>query len=96
MLKIPPALYHRRFRLLWLGLLISVAGTRMQVAALLWHISTLSDEPIALGGIGLARILPVLVFSLIAGSIADMYNRRKIMFLTQIYDGAGGACPGGD
>lgn len=83
MLKIPPALYHRRFRLLWLGLLISVAGTRMQVAALLWHISTLSDEPIALGGIGLARILPVLVFSLIAGSIADVYNRRKIMFLTQ-------------
>ena len=83
MLKIPPALYHRRFRLLWLGLLISVAGTRMQVAALLWHISTLSDEPIALGGIGLARILPVIAFSLISGSIADVYNRRRIMFFTQ-------------
>ena len=83
MLKIPPALHHRRFRLLWLGLLFSMAGSQMQVSALLWHISTLSDEPIALGGIGLARILPVIAFSLISGSIADVYNRRRIMFFTQ-------------
>ena len=83
MLKIPPALHHRRFRLLWLGLLFSMAGSQMQVSALLWHISTLSDEPIALGGIGLARILPVIAFSLISGSIADVYNRRRIMFVTQ-------------
>ena len=83
MLKIPPALHHRRFRLLWLGLLFSIAGSQMQVSALLWHISTLSDEPIALGGIGLARILPIIAFSLISGSIADVYNRRRIMFFTQ-------------
>jgi MFS family permease len=83
MLKIPPALRHRRFRLLWLGLLISVAGSQMQLSALLWHISKLSDEPIALGGIGLARILPEVIFSLIGGSLADVYNRRKIMFFTQ-------------
>jgi MFS family permease len=83
MLRVPPALYHRRFRLLWLGMLISIAGSQMQVAALLWHIRTLTDQPIALGGIGLARILPVIVFSLIGGSIADVLNRRRIMFITQ-------------
>lgn len=83
MLRIPPALHHRRFRLLWLGLLISVAGSQMQVSALLWHIRTLTDQPIALGGIGLARILPVVAFSLIGGAIADVFNRRRIMFLTQ-------------
>jgi MFS family permease len=82
-LHIPPALYHRHFRLLWLGLMISVAGTQMQTWALFWHIRTLTDQPIALGGVGLARILPVIVFSLVGGVLADMVNRRRVMFVTQ-------------
>jgi MFS family permease len=63
--------------------LVSMAGTQMQVWALFWHIRTLTKEPIALGGIGLARILPIIVFSLIGGAIADSYNRRNVMFITQ-------------
>ncbi len=82
-LHIPPALRHRRFRLFWGGLLLSVAGSRMQFWGLLWHIRTLSDQPIALGAIGLARIVPIVVFSLIGGVVADMRNRRRILFLTQ-------------
>jgi MFS family permease len=82
-LRIPPALHHRRFFLLWLGLMISVAGAQMQVWALFWHIRTLTDQPIALGGVGLARILPVIVFSLIGGALADVANRRKILLITQ-------------
>ena len=83
MIHIPPALKHKRFRYLWLGLLISVAGTQMQLWALFWHIRTLTDQPIALGGVGLARILPVIIFSLIGGTIADTLNRRRIMLITQ-------------
>jgi MFS family permease len=55
----------------------------MQLWSLFWHIRELTDQPIALGGIGLARILPLIVFSLIGGAIADVANRRKVMFLTQ-------------
>lgn len=83
MLHIPESLHYRPFRLLWSGLLISIAGSQMQVAALLWHIRTLTDQPIALGGIGLARIVPIVIFSLIGGAVADSLNRRKLMFLTQ-------------
>jgi len=79
----PPALRHRRFRLLWLGLLISVAGTQMQSAAILWHVNQLNPQPIALGAVGLARVLPVIIFSLMAGVAADTFNRRRLMFLTQ-------------
>ena len=79
----PPALRHRRFRLLWSGLLISVAGTQMQNAAILWHVNQLSPQPIALGAVGLARVFPVLIFSLVAGVAADTYNRRRLMFVTQ-------------
>jgi MFS family permease len=82
-LHIPPALTHRRFRLLWTGLLISVAGSRMQFVAILWHINELSGQPIALGLIGLARVVPVIIFSLIGGAIADVFDRRKVMFVTQ-------------
>ncbi len=82
-LHIPPALLHRRFRLLWAGLAISVAGSQMQLWALLWHIRTLTDQPIAIGGIGLARVIPIIVFSLVGGALADTFNRRQVLFVTQ-------------
>jgi MFS family permease len=55
----------------------------MQIWAVLWQIRTLSDQPIALGAVGLARILPVIIFSLIGGAFADVHNRRQILFITQ-------------
>jgi MFS family permease len=82
-LHVPPALYYRRFRYLWIGSTISIAGTQMQTWALFWHIRTLTDQPIALGGVGLARIIPIVVFSLIGGAVADTVNRRKLLFVTQ-------------
>ncbi|MFT3895990.1 MAG: MFS transporter [Anaerolineales bacterium] len=83
MFRIPPALKHRRFFYLWLGLLISVAGTQMQIWAIFWHIRELTDAPIALGGVGLARIVPVIIFSLIGGAVADSLKRTRIIFITQ-------------
>jgi len=82
-LHVPPALRHRSFRLLWIGFIISVAGSQMQLWALFWHIRTLTDKPIALGGIGLARIAPIIIFSLVGGALADSINRRKLLFVTQ-------------
>lgn len=82
-IKIPPALHYRRYALLWGGLLISVTGSQMQLWALFWHIRTLSDQPIYVSGIGLARVVPVLIFSLLAGVAADRYNRRKLIFVTE-------------
>lgn len=82
-LHIPPVLRHRRFLLLWLGLMVSLAGSQMQVWALFWHIREITPQAIALGGIGLARIIPVILFSLISGAVADSLNRRKLLFITQ-------------
>jgi len=82
-LHVPPALLLRGFRLLWGGLIISVAGSQMQFWALLWHIRTLSDQPIALGAIGAARIVPIIIFSLVGGAVADAVDRRRILYVTQ-------------
>jgi MFS family permease len=77
------ALRHRDFRLLWIGLLISVAGTQMQNAAIHWQTYELSGSALALGGLGLARLLPIVFFSLWGGVVADTRNRRRVMLVTQ-------------
>jgi MFS family permease len=57
----------------------------MQLAALHWQIRELTGtpNPIALGGIGLARFLPIIFFSLVGGAVADTVNRRWIIFVAQ-------------
>ena len=84
-IHIPPSLKHRRFFFLWAGLMVSIAGSQMQITALFWHICVLTGvaNPLALGGIGLARILPIILFSFISGTVADTFNRRTILFITQ-------------
>lgn len=56
----------------------------MQLWALFWHLRMLTDQPIVVSGIGMARFLPILILSLVGGLVADMYNRRKVMFVSQI------------
>jgi MFS family permease len=80
------ALQHRNFRLLWAGQLVSFSGTMMQSAAILWHVSLLVPEDrkaLALGMVGLVRIVPIVVFSLVSGVVADVLDRRKLMLATQ-------------
>src|SRR5512142_1422126 len=83
MLRLPPALNYRRFTLLWAGLIISVLGSQMQQWVLFWQVSQLSRAPIAGSILGRVRLVVVLALSLIGGLVADRYNRRTIMFLTQ-------------
>ena len=81
------ALRHRNFRLLWAGQLVSMAGSLMQSAAILWHVSLLvppGQRGIALGMVGLVRLLPIVVFSLVAGVVADAHDRRRTMLVTQL------------
>ena len=68
----------------WIGHLISIAGSQMQLWALYWHLRTLSDQPMVISGIGLARFLPVILLSLVAGVAADRFDRRKMAILTQL------------
>ncbi len=77
------ALKYRDFRLLWIGLFISNIGSQMQFTAINWHIYILTNSAFALGAIGLSRFIPIVIFSLIGGAVADAHNRKKIMLATQ-------------
>src|SRR4029077_16403065 len=80
------ALQHRNFRLLWSGQLISFSGSMMQMAAILWHVSLLvrpERRALALGLVGLVRLLPIIFFSIAAGAVADAWDRRRVMLYAQ-------------
>ncbi|MGE5198298.1 MAG: MFS transporter, partial [Rhodospirillaceae bacterium] len=80
------ALRHRNFRLLWLGQIVSVSGSMMQTAAILWHVALVAapgQKAIALGLVGLVRVLPIVGFSMVSGVVADAFDRRRVMLLTQ-------------
>ncbi len=58
----------------------------MQTAAILWHVSLLvpaDKKGIALGLVGLVRVIPIIAFSLVGGVVADAVDRRRLLLLTQ-------------
>ena len=77
------ALRHRDFRLLWLGLIVSVTGSQMQTVAINWHVYLLTRSAVALGLVGLFRGVPVILCSLVGGVVADAVNRRRLLIVTQ-------------
>ena len=72
--------------MLWAGQLVSMAGSMMQSAAILWQVSLLvpaSHRGLALGMVGFVRLVPIVVFSMISGVAADALDRRRLMLVTQ-------------
>jgi MFS family permease len=72
------------FRRYIVGSAISDTGTWMQVMAQGWIMSTLTDKALYLGLIGFASGIPSLALTMIGGSVADRYDKRKILIATQI------------
>ena len=77
------ALVHRDYRRLIAAQLLSLTGSQMQVVAINWHVYVLTKSPLALGFVGLTRVVPIVIFSLWGGVVADHHDRRRIMVLTQ-------------
>lgn len=78
------SLRHRDFRLLWMGQIVSVTGSQMQMVAINWHIYLLTHSALALGLVGLFRAGPIILCSLVGGVVADVIDRRRLMIATQI------------
>jgi MFS family permease len=77
------ALRHRNYRLLFFGQLISLCGVWMQITAQGWLVLRLTDSPLWLGVIAAAQSLPVLLFSLPAGALADRLPKRRLLLAMQ-------------
>jgi MFS family permease len=77
------ALRHRNFRLFWSGQLISLVGTWMQQVAQGWLVLTLTSDPFMLGVVVAAQFVPVMIFGLFGGIVADSLPKRGTLIATQ-------------
>jgi MFS family permease len=85
LLRVAAALTYRDFRVLWLGAMTSSIGTWMQKVAQNWLVLTLAGTSSAfyLGLDSFLGELPILLFTLIGGVVADRHDRRRLLLTSQ-------------
>lgn len=76
-------LRHPGFRWFFLAQIFSITGSSMQLAAVNWDVWRITHNQFALGLVGLVRIVPIIVLSLLGGVVADAMDRRKLQLVTQ-------------
>lgn len=78
-----PLRSSQAFRRLWIGYLITTMGNQLTVVAVPYQVFRLTHSSFDVGLVGLAQIVPVLGGSLFGGAIADAFNRRTLLVVTQ-------------
>src|SRR5574339_370186 len=78
------ALRNRDFRLLLTGRFITSFGNEMLSFAIGWELWLRTQEAFVLGMVGLVQVIPVILLSLPAGHVADQYNRKRIVLITEL------------
>jgi MFS family permease len=82
--RLPPALHHRDFRRLWLGMVTSGVATQMVSVAVGWQVYAIHHSAFDLGLIGLAEFLPVPLLALPTGQLADRLPRTRLLALSML------------
>jgi MFS family permease len=76
-------LASRDFGLFWSSLLVSAIGSQLTSVAMAWQIYEMTNSPLQLGITGLFRAVPVILFALTGGWLADRVDRRRLLIATQ-------------
>src|SRR3954451_13528425 len=75
---------HRPFALYWVSRVSSTVALQMQAVAVGWQMYDITRNPLDLGLVGLTQFIPAALFVLVAGHVADRYDRRKIVRTCQL------------
>ncbi len=78
------ALRTRNYRFYWLGLIGYVLGHRAEYVTFAWLVWEVTRDPLYLGYLGLAQGVPLIVFQLYGGVLADRTNRLRLLMATQL------------
>lgn len=81
------SLRSRNYRLFFIGQLVSYVGEWMQIMAEAWLLLRLTHNGAAVGGTFAFRFAPVLLFGLWGGVLADRFDRRRLLVITQSLSG---------
>ena len=82
--RLGAALTARDFRILWTGAFVSTVGTWMQKLAQNWLVLSLTGSAWYLGLDSFLGELPILLFTLVGGVVADRHNRRTLLISSQV------------
>ena len=77
-------LRHRDFRVLWLGMAVSLIGDGIFFVAVAWESYVLWNAPVALSIVGIGMTVPTVAFLLVGGVVSDRYDRRLVMVWADI------------
>ena len=83
LVDIEPIRRDREFRMLWLGQLVNNLGRQVTVVALPFELWQLTHSSLSIGVLALVQLVPILVFSLAGGALADAIDRRILLLTTQ-------------
>jgi len=72
------------YRWLWISMVASFIAMNMQMIARGWLVAEMTQSPLALGLVGSAFAIPLLVFSLFGGVVADRVKKRNLLIITQV------------
>jgi MFS family permease len=81
---ITPLRRHRHFRRLWGGQVVSGMGSQLTVVAASYQAYDLTRSTLVVGLVGLAQLVPLLAGALWGGTLADAWDRRHVLILTQV------------
>jgi MFS family permease len=84
LLDVSPLRDFPSYRLLWVGQSVNVIGNQVTRVALPYQVYVLTHSTLAIAGLTLAQLVPLLLFSLAGGSLADAVDRRRLLIATQI------------
>lgn len=79
-----PLRRHRDYRLLYAGQSISFFGTMITSVAVPFQIYSMTHSSLAVGLLGLAEIVPILLLAFLGGALADAHDRRLLVSLTEL------------
>jgi MFS family permease len=88
-IDVSPLREHRDFRLLWLGEIVSETGSQFTLVALYVQVYNLTRSSLAVGAIGLAQLVPLVIVSVFGSPFIDRVDRRKLLLGSQIVATAG-------
>ncbi|MBU4215950.1 MAG: MFS transporter, partial [Actinobacteria bacterium] len=79
-----PLRVSRDFRDLWFGLSVSNLGAQLTVVAVGLQVYALTGSTPAVGLLGLAALVPLIVFGLYGGAVVDRYDRRRVALVSGV------------
>jgi MFS family permease len=82
-----PLSQHRPFARYWVARVFSTVALQMQAVAVSWQMYDLTRNPLDLGLVGLTQFIPAALLVLVAGHVADRYDRRMVVRTCQLVSG---------